>query len=586
MSIQLNTGSLSQKQGILYDKQKLSTLSASTADSSSSVNSCSINIDKEEKQFFHSRLARIQKEKTFQNNQISEQRLCPPQNFTSYARLGKSSNLKDKKFVLQFKKSQIQFNECALSMKQDQLLPSISNKAVRRQNQLQNLGMEFQHILKDNYLEVQNPTYLQPAYGTAQNQNNVELMKCKSRQLLISNQGNQPKVQLEQSRTPQVDFINQQTSISSSTNKKYRGLIGKSSIQLTNSTSTQKLQIAPMAPMQIIHRNCSSLKTQINQQICQSHDLLSIPKIQKADFLRGHKIKPNHRERMIDWMIQVLRVFNIQSAEAFFLSVSLMDRFLEAKQKLQICIQKSEVYEIGLVCIYIASKIDNSDHIYIEDLIEQAGHNKFSKKDIINKEIDILQTLQFKIIEESLYSKSMKLFYQLQSQNSFSQLNEVDLQTVRDFILFNCQLCLHSYDLARENQEFLASSIVKFALHYLFKKYITKIHEKQQLMQGKQSVIMTQLQQSANQINHTKKSKNLHQAFTLTFKSQNILSGLQTEHIGIKQFKNILKLQVKEVKRQVLVYYNNNDSKNLAINFPLFLTPIQIEMISKSIKNQ
>ena len=52
--------------------------------------------------------------------------------------------------------------------------------------------------------------------------------------------------------------------------------------------------------------------------------------IKVKDFLVGHKIKQQHRGRMIDWMIQVFRVLNRSNDKTLFLASAILDRFFEA----------------------------------------------------------------------------------------------------------------------------------------------------------------------------------------------------------------------------------------------------------------
>jgi len=57
-----------------------------------------------------------------------------------------------------------------------------------------------------------------------------------------------------------------------------------------------------------------------------SKDTSSIP-----TFLDLHNISPWHRSRMVDWMIQVLRVLKVSCDFTYFLAISLMDRYFEQK---------------------------------------------------------------------------------------------------------------------------------------------------------------------------------------------------------------------------------------------------------------
>jgi hypothetical protein len=61
---------------------------------------------------------------------------------------------------------------------------------------------------------------------------------------------------------------------------------------------------------------------------------------------------------MIDWMINVFRVIKDFSAKTLFLSVAILDSFLEETQKQDISIKDDLLYLLGLGSIFIASKYE------------------------------------------------------------------------------------------------------------------------------------------------------------------------------------------------------------------------------------
>jgi hypothetical protein len=61
---------------------------------------------------------------------------------------------------------------------------------------------------------------------------------------------------------------------------------------------------------------------------------------------------------MIDWMINVFRVIKDFSIKTLFLSVAILDSFLEETQKQDISIEDDLLYLLGLGSIFIASKYE------------------------------------------------------------------------------------------------------------------------------------------------------------------------------------------------------------------------------------
>eukprot|EP00347_Sterkiella_histriomuscorum_P012796 403367193 len=55
------------------------------------------------------------------------------------------------------------------------------------------------------------------------------------------------------------------------------------------------------------------------------------------DFLTSHKVKPTHRIKMVDWMIQVLRVLQTPSVQTYFQAIYIMDKYFLEKQNTSTC---------------------------------------------------------------------------------------------------------------------------------------------------------------------------------------------------------------------------------------------------------
>jgi hypothetical protein len=77
-------------------------------------------------------------------------------------------------------------------------------------------------------------------------------------------------------------------------------------------------------------------------------------------------------------MLQVLRAYKKSSFKTLFLSINIMDATCAQKQLNQL-LDKSKLHLLGLVCILIASKIEDPLPIFLEDLVIDAGHNRFSE---------------------------------------------------------------------------------------------------------------------------------------------------------------------------------------------------------------
>lgn len=79
--------------------------------------------------------------------------------------------------------------------------------------------------------------------------------------------------------------------------------------------------------------------------------------------------------QMVDWMVEVLGV-NKSFNETFFLSVQIMDYFLD---KTSYNVKPHDIYLIGIVCLFIASKFFDIEAITLENVEVNLGKKMFSQ---------------------------------------------------------------------------------------------------------------------------------------------------------------------------------------------------------------
>ena len=111
------------------------------------------------------------------------------------------------------------------------------------------------------------------------------------------------------------------------------------------------------------------------------------------DSLKGHKITPALRARMVDWMIEVLTNFKSDD-QTFFLAVSLLDRYFKGKQDMR---EVTDLHIIGVTAMFIASKYEDYYPIKMKIVYEKIAHQKLKIEDIKNLELDLMKTIEYKI---------------------------------------------------------------------------------------------------------------------------------------------------------------------------------------------
>lgn len=154
-----------------------------------------------------------------------------------------------------------------------------------------------------------------------------------------------------------------------------------------------------------------------------------------------HEINKKYRAKMIDWMMDVLNIFQ-QNEMTFYRSVDILDTFYTVTKVRQ---TKHDLHLNGMVSLFIASKIEQTKHIKLDDLISLIGKNKFSKEEILAKEYEITKTLNFKLKEHTLIDL---LHCSIQALN----IEEEEIkETINKIIGFVSKIFIFSSDTMKKN---------------------------------------------------------------------------------------------------------------------------------------
>lgn len=127
----------------------------------------------------------------------------------------------------------------------------------------------------------------------------------------------------------------------------------------------------------------------------------SIEKVQKLkehetsteDCLRIHRINDELRGKMVDWMVEVLQIFDC-SQRTFFLSVRIMDLFFK-KEVTTLGVE--ELHVIGVVCMMIASKYEDIKPLTMNTIFNKIGHERLPKQYLINVEKRVLKVIEYRV---------------------------------------------------------------------------------------------------------------------------------------------------------------------------------------------
>jgi uncharacterized protein (UPF0297 family) len=148
--------------------------------------------------------------------------------------------------------------------------------------------------------------------------------------------------------------------------------------------------------------------------------------VDKMDF---HQISEENRARIIDWMVQVFRALKVSSYSTFFSAVTILDKYFLAKWQQQISLGPESLYLIGMTSVLISSKLEDVEAIRMRTLLEKAGHGKFTQNQILETELDIYQSLSFKVLNAVNVINEATIIFAHVIQNSGTENLSTDLST-------------------------------------------------------------------------------------------------------------------------------------------------------------
>ncbi|TYZ57415.1 hypothetical protein PybrP1_006000 [[Pythium] brassicae (nom. inval.)] len=103
---------------------------------------------------------------------------------------------------------------------------------------------------------------------------------------------------------------------------------------------------------------------------------------------RQKTLRPAHRSMLVDWLIEVVDVFEMCLRTAF-LAVNYTDRFLDI-----VMVKKTRFQLLGATCLHVASKCEDVSYIGVEDLA-MCADNVYTSAEVLKMEEKLLNTLNF-----------------------------------------------------------------------------------------------------------------------------------------------------------------------------------------------
>jgi hypothetical protein len=189
-------------------------------------------------------------------------------------------------------------------------------------------------------------------------------------------------------------------------------------------------------------------------------------------FLSAHKVTTEYRAKMIDWMVEVLSTFKC-SDQAFFKTIQIMDRYYAESQHQ---LGTSSLHMTGVVAMFIATKYEDIIPLLMRTIINKVGHGKFTKQQIMEKELEVLRVLKFNLGTPTVLEHLERMS---------AEMGIADHKSIQTVFKYLAKLALHNYELSQLSASELAGAVAYVGLKICEKQTgsvksdnaLSKLHE-------------------------------------------------------------------------------------------------------------
>ena len=159
--------------------------------------------------------------------------------------------------------------------------------------------------------------------------------------------------------------------------------------------------------------------------------------------LSRHNISEDLRSKMVNWMIEVLNTFEC-SNYAFFKAVRIMDAYLKNSRSPLI---KDDIHIVGVVSMFIASKIEDLWPLTMETVIAKIGHDIFTQTQLKAMEIEILKTFLFRLPYTSVveYIESNVAQFKLTFSDKLTASDLQIILKIENMAIFYAKMATYEY---------------------------------------------------------------------------------------------------------------------------------------------
>ena len=142
-------------------------------------------------------------------------------------------------------------------------------------------------------------------------------------------------------------------------------------------------------------------------------------------FLKKHNISSKERTHMVGWMMEIFASYPSEPL-SFFLSVEIMDNYLQKTEKKY---NEKDLHLIGMVAVYMASKMEDLIPLHMIHIKTKIGHDRFTQEEIILMEKDMLKILNWDLMFITTYDV-VKIFLSDFYVNNKDMINNLKMNVV------------------------------------------------------------------------------------------------------------------------------------------------------------
>nr|GMD51514.1 G2/mitotic-specific cyclin-2-like [Ipomoea batatas] len=183
----------------------------------------------------------------------------------------------------------------------------------------------------------------------------------------------------------------------------------------------------------------------------QPHDLQKSSCVSPGYMAQQFDINERMRALLIDWLIEVHHKFELRE-ETLFLTVNLIDRFLEKQT-----VVRKKLQLVGLVAMLLACKYEETAFSVVSEYFIYIDSLLYTRKEVLDMESLMLKTLQFNLSVPTAYVFMRRFLKAAESDKKLELLS-----------FFLIELCLVEYEMLKCSPSLLAAAAVYTAQYTLY----------------------------------------------------------------------------------------------------------------------